>query len=516
MNLFVLAALFFAQQPGPAPRVISSVQGSVINALTGEGLRKATVILRSTDTEKGISYAEEADPNGHFRIDDVQPGEYTVTADRQGFFLQPDGAPGAPAPQLKIAAGEQINNLVVKMAPTASINGRVVDQDGDPVRGAVVRAMQYVYVQGHRELRQTIQVLTKDKGDYRLFNLRPGRYFIQVVSHGPAGAIAFFPATVDPSTATPVEVRSGNDLRGYDITMPSQGTHTIRFTPPAGASVNTLLWLPDGTRPATLNYQFSDGHVTILGVSPGSYVLLVTRLDEPNQTYAHADVEVRDGDVDAGTLDFLPARDLSGTVKIDGAQLRQGLSIILQPDGPTFSGQTTAQIKPDGSFIVKELPPGSYRVALAGGGDNLYMKSIRLGDQALPDRRIDFTKSATDPLTVLLGADVAEIKGSVKKANGDPSVHARITLFPDGAIADRADFFKFTFSDEKGEFHFKGVAPGEYKIFAWQDVLAGLPQDPDFRKRFEKQSTSVKVPPSGHEKIDLTAISVAAAQTADR
>ncbi|HYK17137.1 MAG TPA: hypothetical protein VEV37_03905, partial [Bryobacteraceae bacterium] len=44
-----------------------------------------------------------------------------------------------------------------------------------------------------------------------------------------------------------------------------------------------------------------------------------------------------------------------------------------------------------------------------------------------------------------------------------------------------------------------------------------MPQDPDFRKRFEKQSISVNVAPNGHEKVDVTSISVAAtARDADR
>ncbi|HXR24999.1 MAG TPA: carboxypeptidase-like regulatory domain-containing protein, partial [Candidatus Binataceae bacterium] len=514
----------------------SSVQGTVVNALTGEGLRKATVILRSSDTVNGFSYAEEADANGRFRIDDVLPGEYSVTADRQNFFLRPDGAPGAPPPRLKIAAGEQVDGLLIKLVPAGVITGRVLDQDGDPVRGALVQVMQYVYVAGERQLRQTIQVVSKDKGDYRLFNLRAGTFFIRAMvgrngpswnqelvysGHAPSEyAVTFFPSAVDAASATPIQLSAGAELRGYDITMHSETPHRIRLTLPSGDASGILPQLRprDGTFFTNGGMSFSGDKVEFSAVVPGAYVILATRQDGAAKSYARLEVDVRDADVDAGTLEFQPPRELSGTVKIEGNPARPppNVRFALQPDGPSLRGEASADIKPDGKFTIKDVAPGIYRTAVVTGPGNLYVKSIRVGDQALLDRRIDLTKSAVDILTVVLGADAAEVQGAVKKANGDPCVHARITLFPDGATANRPDLFKFVFSDEKGDFHFKGIAPGEYKLFAWEDVLGGQPQDPDFRKRFEKQASPLKVRSNGHEKVGLTAISVAATTRADQ
>jgi hypothetical protein len=533
--LLVVAALFLAQQPPPPARTVSSVQGIVVNALTGEGLRKATIILRSSDTVNGLSYAEEADANGRFRIDDVLPGEYSVSADRQSFFLRPDGAPGAPAPRLKVAAGERVDGLLIKLAPTGVITGRVLDQDGDPVRGALVQVMQYVYVAGERQLRQTIQVVSKDKGDYRLFNLRPGTFFIramvgrngpnwnqELVYSGHASseyAVTFFPSAVDTTSATPIQLNAGAELRGYDITMHSETTHHVRFTLPPGNASGIIPQLRprDGTLFMNWGMSFSGDKVEFSAVVPGPYVILATRQDGAAKSYARLDVDVRDADVDAGTLEFQPPRELSGAVKIEGgARTVQNLRVALEPDGPSLTGEVSAEIKPDGNFTFKDIATGFYRAIVAPGLGNLYLKSIRLGDQPVPDRRIDLTKAGGEALTIVLGADVAEIDGTVKNASGDPSAHARITLFPAGANATRADLFKFVFCDEKGDFHFKGVAPGEYKLFAWEDVRAGEPQDPDFRKAYEAQSTAVKLSSSGRAKIDLTAISVARPVPADR
>jgi len=534
--IWISAAFFLAQQPVPAPRVVTSLQGKVVNALTGEGLTKAMVILRSSDTEKGISYAEEADSNGHFRIDDMQPGEYSVTAERQTFFQQPDGAPGSPPPRVKIAAGDQLDHVLIKMAPSCSISGRVVDQDGDPVRHATVRVMQYVYVAGHRELRPGIQVQTRDNGEYRLFNMRPGRWFIQVSKepqeqgwtfYSPAGtrssqgaAATFFPGVTDASKATPIELRAGDNLRGYDLTLRSDRTYAIRFSVTKGdyKNVSPQLLHRDGTRPSSQTMELvEDGKMQFDNVAPGLYTILVSRDDGSGLRYAHADVDVSAGDVDAGELDFQPAREISGVVKIEGgsAQLPRALRINFQPEGAQMQN-ASVETAPDGSFTVRDIAPAVFRIVVVTGPVNLYLKSIRIGEEPLHDNLLDLTKAAPDSITVILGADIGEIEGSVKKPDGNPGVHVRLTLFPDGANANRPELFKFVFSDDEGHYKFKGLAPGEYRLFAWQDVLAGMPQDPEFRKRYEKQSIAVKVVPNGHEKVDATSISVSRVRSADR
>ena len=52
----------------------------------------------------------------------------------------------------------------------------------------------------------------------------------------------------------------------------------------------------------------------------------------------------------------------------------------------------------------------------------------------------------------------------------------------------------------------------EYKIFAWEDVPFGAPQDPEFRKPFEKRAVALKMEPNGHQTVELTTIVIAAQQ----
>jgi len=83
---WILVAIALLAQEAPVPVAVKArVEGVVINSLNGETLRKATVILRAHDQNHALSYADETDASGHFSIDDVEPGEYAVLAERAGF-----------------------------------------------------------------------------------------------------------------------------------------------------------------------------------------------------------------------------------------------------------------------------------------------------------------------------------------------------------------------------------------------------------------------------------------------
>jgi hypothetical protein len=248
-------------------------------------------------------------------------------------------------------------------------------------------------------------------------------------------------------------------------------------------------------------------------VLPGSYVV-VARVDEGGKTsIGRQSVEVVNADVEGVTLNMAPAVEVTGVVHVEGTAPKalENLRVTLQPETLAMFGQSSAEVKPDGSFVIPEVTPDVYEVNVVGSHPGAYMKSVRFGDAAAPDDRIDLTQGS-GPVMIALGTDVGEVEGSVKKANGDAAVRVRVTLIAYGSHLSRIDLSRSGFTDEQGKFHLRNVAPGEYRIFAWEDVQFGAPQDPDFRKPFEKQSAAVKMEPNGHETVELTAISVKAGQ----
>ena len=83
---------------------------------------------------------------------------------------------------------------------------------------------------------------------------------------------------------------------------------------------------------------------------------------------------------------------------------------------------------------------------------------------------------------------------------------ATVVLVPDTKHRDHADLFKRTASDTSGHFSIKGISPGEYKLFAWEDVENDAYQDPEFLQPFENQGESVTIREGSHEDRQLKLI----------
>jgi hypothetical protein len=517
--LSVAAAVLLAQEPPPS----LSVAGMVIST-AGDPVRKATVILRAK-AEAGASYTADSDANGRFVIFDVQPGAYAVSADRAGFESDTDGAPGAPPPGLKVEAGQSVTDVKIRLVPLGVITGRVLDDDGDPVRGAQVQAMAYTYQGGKKQLRSVDQISANDKGEFRLFGLRPGTFYLRASGHNRSRGIpilgsftpTYFPSTTDAAHAAPIEVSSGAQLRGFDIRLRHEPRYSVRGKLPEAkheGAQRMLRIVPRGGFEGNFgSYRQDNETFEFMDLLPGSYIV-VGRVSEDGKTsVVRQPVEVVNADVEGVTLNFVPPAEVSGVVRVEGAPppALEKMRVNLQPETPAFFGQTSAEVKPDGSFLISDVMPDVYEINV-GNYPAAYVKSIRFGDAEVQDGRIDLTQGS-GLLTVLLATDVGEVEGSVKKSNGDPAVRVRITLIAYGAHLGRTDLSRSGFTDEQGKFHLRNVAPGEYKLFAWEDAPSGAPQDPEFRKPFEKQGVTVKMEPNGHETaLELTAISVKAGQ----
>jgi hypothetical protein len=332
-------------------------------------------------------------------------------------------------------------------------------------------------------------------------------------------APTYFPSTTDAAHAAPIDVSSGAQLRGFDIRLRREPHYSVRGKlPEAGheGAERMLQIVPrggfEGHFPSSMRQD--DETFEFMDLPPGSYVVVGRVSEDGKSSVVRQPVEVVNADVEGVTLNFVSPAAVSGVVRVEGAPPHslENVRVNLQPETPGFFGQNSAKVKPDGSFLISDVMPDVYEVNVVGSRPGAYMKSIRFGDAEAPDDRIDLTQGS-GPVTILLGTDVGEVEGSVKKSNGDPAVRVRITLIAYGKHLGRGDLSRFGFTDEQGKFHLRNVAPGEYKLFAWEDVPIDAPQDPEFRKPFEKQAVAVKMEPNGHETaVELIAISVKASQ----
>ena len=149
------------------------LQGIVVKKGTTEGLSKATVELRRDQENAGILDSITTEDDGRFSFSNVAPGRYRLTVTRRGYTR--------PPLTITLAAGQPAQDIPLNMTPTGAISGRVYDTGGRPLGNVEVKAMKASYPEGRRILTPVQSVLTNDLGEYRLFWLAPGRYYVAAV-----------------------------------------------------------------------------------------------------------------------------------------------------------------------------------------------------------------------------------------------------------------------------------------------------------------------------------------------
>ena len=123
------------------------------------------------------------DVGGRFEIKGIDPGNYRLRVMRNGFVTQEYGqkTPNDAGAILSLRAGQDLKDLLFRLVPSAVISGRIEDEDGSPLPWVRVSALRETYLRGRRRLVSEVTVVTNDLGEYRLFGLRPGRYFILAI-----------------------------------------------------------------------------------------------------------------------------------------------------------------------------------------------------------------------------------------------------------------------------------------------------------------------------------------------
>jgi Carboxypeptidase regulatory-like domain len=159
---------------------VSSLRGRVMRWGTTEPIAKASVELRGTDAGASAPYVATTTADGAFVFGEVPPGQYRLLASRPGYVSAEYGQrwPNGAGTPLTLPAGQAMSNVPVPMLQTGAISGTVRDPLGQPLGNAEVVAFKATFQTGRRSLTRVQSVQSDDRGDYRLFWLTPGRYFV--------------------------------------------------------------------------------------------------------------------------------------------------------------------------------------------------------------------------------------------------------------------------------------------------------------------------------------------------
>jgi hypothetical protein len=514
-----------------------SVAGIVVRKGSNDPIHFAHVILTSDgDEQKSLHGTTAAD--GRFAFKDVPPGDYRVTVTRNGYVTESYGArrPLDPGLPLTLSSGKQVDDLIFRMAPAAIISGHVRDENGEALPWAQVTALLTYFVQGKRTLMPASSSVTNDLGEYRLFNLPPGKYLLSAgyemsQSVGMAMAIAmgareqregltttYYPGTSDPSQAATVNVEPGAEIRSMDFSLRPSGVFHIRghvagLGPgPAGFGGAVMLRKGNSRLSAamperTAAVKTEDGTFDLDQVASGSYEIIALEFSGDTPRMIHRPVEVGGADVDGVDLAFEPGVSITGHLLWEdkAAAPNDPLQISLEQDEQSFSMHPIAEVRPDGSFELKDVSVDSYWVNVTGPAPDAYLKSAQYGSSdALRNFRVSPSSGAT--LELVGSSRGAHIQGVVMNSDPVPVSGVWVTLIPEDSNRDQKRLFQSVRSRANGKFEFRGVAPGNYTLFSWDNVEEHEWDDPEFLKPFKSQGISVRVTEGETKTVDLTVI----------
>lgn len=507
-----------------------SVGGQVLRAGSGEPLRKAQVLLRRLDA-RDRSFSTASDERGHFLLTGLEPGRYILSAERNGYLPQDYGQRRAnqPGTVLTLQPGQHLGDLVFHLVPFGVISGRATDEDGDPVPRVRIQAMRVTHQNGRRQLIPVASGASDDRGEYRVFGLPPGHYYVSatpVPSARPGapepeeeGYVPFYyPGVIDPDQAAPLELHAGGDIQGVDFRLTRTRTVRIRGRVLNAATGRlergiVVFLLPRGpgsaaSAPRTQNAVVdAQGNFEIRGVAPGSYVLSAFQADQQRRFFARQPIDVGAASLEGISLVLGPGLEIAGRIRLEESGGKLELVRVTLQSRSESGGGAHAVVKSDGTFALQNVAADSYTLSIAGLVEDGYVKSTRFGGADALENGLDLSRGdPPGPLEVVLSPAGGRIEGVVLMENQQPAAGATVVLAPDASRRNQAYLFRSAVANQYGRYVLRGIPPGEYRLFAWQDVEAGAWLDPDFLGEYEKRGETVSVDERGRYTVQLKAI----------
>jgi len=90
--------------------------------------------------------------------------------------------------------------------------------------------------------------------------------------------------------------------------------------------------------------------------------------------------------------------------------------------------------------------------------------------------------------------------------NQKPVQGATVAIVSDFARRARQDLNKSAVSNTEGRVTFDGLAPGDYKLFAWDEIAAGAWQNPEVLRTYEALGVNSRVNENSKENVTLRVI----------
>src|SRR5712692_4198524 len=521
----------FARSASPVqdPKESGTITGHV--TVDGKPARGVVVIAAPSvpsDTAKAIermfslskSPKAETDSEGRYRLEGLPAGSYEIAPSAPTLV----SLSNEPGQKVSVAGGATAEGIDFSLSRGGVITGKITDSEGHPLigegvslKGADPSKPGALFSGADQRM-----LSTDDRGIYRIFGIRPGRYLVStgnsrnpmfgLLLKRPKNVQTYYPGVTDEARAKFIEVTAGSEASGVDIRLVAADkgftvsgrvidAETGKPIPDAmvAYSPSTPQARPDDSQhedfsgvPGGITTTNARGEFRLESLAPGNYGAHVESmgiLTGAGGFYADPlNFEVQSANVDKLEIKVHQGASISGVVVVEKAdtadvfnQLVPFMLYATVSDGPG----SAARVAADSSFRISGLKPGRVKIGpLPYGAQKFSLLRIERDGVEQPDGiEIQPNERITGVRVIMIPANCI-IRGHVTIVGGPQNSTVWVNARPLNDVTSASEGSRV---DAKGDFVIENIGPGEYEV----EVSTSLPGSGVKRRVSAKQIVTV-------------------------
>jgi Carboxypeptidase regulatory-like domain len=503
-----LLLLTFVHAQNPARRT-ASISGRV--TVSGKPVANVPVNLAEVNTKiqgariiqsngremvDRLGYRTTTNADGIYLFTGLPAGDYQVSALSPAYVAEAKSQTHDGSKQITLDEGEALKQVDIALIRGGVITGRVTDEASRPQIARQIRLIE-ILESGVNVAAKVRGTITDDRGVYRIYGIRPGRYIINtggqndILASGSQGKkfeLTYHPNTSHEVEAKVIEVKEGSEITGIDIKLAPLGKtyevsgRVIEVVDGRAMSQIRISCVLIENQEADFGNEVTNvltdtqGNFRLTGLRPGRYKLGLAHgkgestpyyteekyFDIESNDLSGLEVVARRGGTLSGMLILEEGHDPSLIAKLYQANILLAVRRAhLQGDKLIAWKQTRPS--PDGSFQFIGLPPGKAQLSFSPNNESFYLLRVELDGTTQPEG-IDIRRGANlSGVGLIIAHGDGVVRGEVKIVGGSLpegcSLSASAMKVGSGDIGKRADV------DGKGRFLIEGLLPGEYVIY---------------------------------------------------
>lgn len=552
------------------PKEAGAITGRV--TLDGKPAKDITVIATLSITDpsriaesflnKAASLKATTDSDGNYKFEDLPPGKYRLAPYAPALVSDSIDSAG----EATVSGGTTTEGMNFSLSAGGVITGKLTDSDGRPVIGEKItlKAVDSNPAIVSSSVTNIVNMMggggrmyaTDDRGIYRIFGLRPGRYLVSagadsdvfsaIFKMRPKRTQTFYPGVADQARAKQVQVNAGAEVGAIDIQFSAAdkgfvvsgrvveaqkgagiGKAMVAYSaarkPPSPAPNKTDDEDSDDDdheehfgAPGGITTTNENGEFRFDAVAPGRYQLEVEQFGAMTGTgtkefYGEPiTFEVRSANVDKLEVKLHRGASISGVVvpeNADGETSLQGYGRLVLSASVTDAqtkaySKGTSVIADDGTFRIGGLKGGkaTFRLDSIGDREAALVRIERNGGELQGGVDIQANEQVTGLRVIVTRANCV-IKGHVTIEGGTLPPGRPITVRALRASRSTTDNsgFEATSVDSKGDFLIENLAPDTYEV----EASTAVPSKQGMRPVLTKQTVTTSATQPGYVSLVL-------------